>query len=181
MKALIADHWKMLTELGYNPITKTFSGHAGIDYDINADTPFLEAIKKTLPKLTVVDHTRRDIKSVVQSVEKAAMQLRFNTLTISQVSKKHIKLILEKISKTKELSAKRYNLYRSYLSSIFNELEEIEAVAANPVRSVKKLKEFKKLRVIPTPEQRKMIDDYIKEKMNVFINSFTCFSIAAVG
>ncbi len=171
-KSLIEDELHKLRELGYNPITNTFITPLECEYEIDPETPFIAALWKALDKLPVVKDTRKDMKSVVNGVKKAALQLRFDQLPINKISRRHIKMILDRCSKNNaRWSARRYNMYRSYLLMIFKELVELEAVTANPIRDISKMKEIKRLRPVLSDAQRVKIDEHLA-KVDVRFQAF---------
>jgi len=149
---------------GYNPITKITISPTIIIYEIEPDTPFILALDKSFARLKITKLNRYSIKSCLKWVTKSIRQLRFDSLQIDQVRRKHIKLILEQCEKNQpRWSAQTYNHYRAYLMMLFKELLELDCIDLNPVAEIKKVPIDKKLRELPTSKQRKEIDDYLKK------------------
>ena len=162
---VMEEHKYLLEHLGYNPILKKCISPVRTEYEVDPNTRFIDALKSAAGKLKLVDSTKSDLNSIIRGVEKAATDLRFTTLPISQIRRKHIKSILEHIGNTNpKFSANRFNKYRSYLLMLFKELEELEATDVDPITKISKQKIVHKMRELLTPEQRIMIDKYLKEK-----------------
>ena len=154
----------MLINEGYNPITKQSIAPVIADYEIDPNTLFIPALKKAAEKLKLVASTKSDMNSVIKGISTAANQLRYSTLPICQVRRKHIRSILEHIGTTnKKFSANRFNKYRSYLMMLFKELVELEATDTNPIREISKQKVVHKMRELLTPDQRIQVDKHLKE------------------
>jgi integrase len=150
-----------LTKFNYNPITKKTD--EPVEGQINPDMIFTDALYAALDKLNYVPKAKIDVKSIIRGVEKAAKKVGLSSLAISEVSRKHIKMLLEQCFKMNpRFSAKRYNKYRAYLLGLFKELAELEAIEINPVRDISKMKETTKLRQILSKEQRAAIDKHLK-------------------
>jgi len=160
---VIIDTELQLLKDGYNPITKRTIAPVTIIYEIEPNTPILSALNKSFERIKITKFNRYSIKSCLKWVTKSIKQLRFDGLQINQVRRKHIKLILEQCEKNQSRwSAQTYNHYRAYLMMLFKELLELDAIELNPVTALKKMPVERKLRILPTNEQRKLIDDYLK-------------------
>lgn len=117
---------------GYNHITGQSIAPVEIEGDIDPNTPVLNALDMALARLSYEPHTREDIESVLKYFGEAAGQLRLDMLPISEVRRKHVKLILAQTGKNKGgWSATNFNKYRGYLMSLFKELVSCEAMDAN--------------------------------------------------
>ncbi|GAA4328664.1 hypothetical protein [Flaviaesturariibacter amylovorans] len=186
---IIKDEAHKLDVLGFNPITGQYAyGAPEIIYEIDPYSKFIPALRAALVRLHLEERTRRDMKYVIDAVEKAAKQLRYWELPISQIARRHIKTILTHLGAahkpdapkgltkiTKAWTATTYNRYRAYLMMLFKELVECEAVTANPVRDVSEMKIFKKLRAVLTDEQRTLIDEHLAKvapRFHMFVNLF---------
>lgn len=151
-----------LLKNGYNLHTGQYINEQQVFYEIDPATPFIKALWKAFDKTTGVTGTRTDIKSVITGVEKAARELRFSEIPISQVSRKYINAILQRCRETnKRFSAHRHNKYRAYLMKLFKQLIQMEAIQVNPMHDVAKMKETKKLRATLTREQRQLVNDHL--------------------
>lgn len=162
-KDVINNELATLKKEGFNPITSQFMiDQQQVFYEIDPATPFIKALWKAFEKTTGVTGTRTDIKSVITGVEKAARELRFSEIPISQVSRKYINAILQRCRETnKRFSAHRHNKYRAYLMKLFKQLIQMEAIQVNPMHDVAKMKETKKLRATLTREQRQLVNDHL--------------------
>lgn len=86
-------------------------------------------------------------------------------MPVSEISRKHIKIIFEYLEVNDQLSAHRYNKYRCYLMIFFKELMELETVDSNPIRDISKRK---KIRELLSNEERQKIDSYLKPNFYTF-------------
>lgn len=175
---LIDEETKDLTIRGYNPITMQYMAEAIDDFagDIPPDTPFIDALRAALPKLSIGHRTRIGIRSVIKGVEKAAVQLRFHEMPISNIGRRHIKKILERCQAiSPNWSNQRFNAYRAYLLMLYNELVEQEAVAGNPVRDITKKPVTQKIKAVLTADERTAVDSHLSAvfpKFHAFVHLF---------
>ena len=152
---------------GYNPITKTTS--VPLNSDIEPNTPLSQAIVFAQSKIKVGSQTALDIRSVIKYTQDAAKNLRLNILPVSQIKKKHIKLMLDNLGTFKEKwSSNQYNYYRAHLMMLFNILMEYDATDVNPVLGIKKQKHVVKQREVLTPDERKIVNKHLYENNYTF-------------
>lgn len=157
---LLNNEMDLLLTRGYNPITNSFS--VPDNAEVNPRTPFIEALWLVYKKVKAVKGTLVDIKCVIRGTEKAATALNYNNLPICDVSRKHIKLILEQCLKTNpRFSADRYNKYRYYLVRLFKELIELEAATYNVPRDISKMKVTQKIRQTLSDDERKIVNEHL--------------------
>lgn len=142
---------------GYNPFAKTQVTFCGDE--ISCGSSILTALNYAFNKLSVAKTTKRDIKYLLTQIAKAIKLLSYEDYQISKVSKKVVKQILETACKTPD----RFNKGRSYLMILFSELCELEIVDVNPVRDLKKKKIIKRIRTVLSDEERKIVNDYLKD------------------
>lgn len=163
-KAMAEEIDKLMNEC-YNPFQKPqlIINEKEIG-DVTLHTPILEALRTVSKKLSVSDPTKRDIKFMLSLIEKAVKFLGFQTLPISNVGKKILKMILETASN----SADRFNKNRSYLMILFSELCELEVVNSNPLRDIKKKKVVKHIRQVLTNEERVLVNDHLEKNYPEF-------------
>ncbi len=163
IKVIMDELLYLLQYEGFNPITKTrYVPTKSID--IEATTKWLDALKYAFGKITVEKSTRSDMKCCLKAIAGASDELRLNAMQVSQVRRKHIKLVLEHLNS----SPHRFNKFRSYLMSLFKELVEIEATDLNPVVGISKKKTIGKLREILTHDERILINNHLKENYYSF-------------
>jgi integrase len=119
------------------------------------------------------DSTMEDLKIIVRKIKLSSSQLRYDDIAISEISRKHIKLIIDNLEKTDgEFSAHKFNKYRSYLSIIFSEFVEWEAVQSNIIRDISKRKQVKNIREVLTKDQRIQVVEHLK-KFHPEFHTFT--------
>lgn len=156
---------RMLIIDGYNPITKSNKVPTAIQSDIPGSTLFINALRSALSTIKVGKGSKYDLTSIIKYVESAADALSLDTLQIDQVKRKHIKLILEHLGKTKKRwSANTHNWYLSYLTIIFNELIEFEAIEHNPVSKISRMNNPSFIRETLSKDQRHLVDHHLRKK-----------------
>jgi len=128
------------------------------------DTPMVDSLKLAYNQVSVSERTKRDLKYLIDMIDKAAKHLNLQNLSISDVTRKTVKLILEEISST----ADRFNKHRSYLMILLSELCEAEAIDNNPVRDIKKKKIVKHLRTVLTEEERVRVNQHLQDNYPAF-------------
>lgn len=175
--ALIRQEEELLDVLGFNPITRQYMAPPDdVMYEISPRTPFVAALRIALDKVDVVHHTRTDMRSVVNNIEKASCVLydnqnmkRYSDLAIGQVSRRHIKALLDYFSRNNpRWSNNRFNMYKAYISMLFKELLEAEACEVNPARDIAAKKKTRKLRAVLTPAEEQRIDEHLKRNHYTF-------------
>lgn len=145
----------------YNPITNRIMSAEHV-YDVDPRTPLVQALQFALENLDGVKGTKQDAKSVLKYVGLAALEIGYSRLPVCEVSKKHIKILLEYMKrKDPSFSDKKFNRYRSNLYMLFSILEDVEAVQHNPCEKVKRKKVIKRKRITLTPEERKTVSEYL--------------------
>ena len=159
---------KLFLDKGYNPITKTYmiepvQEEKNFLKELSEETPFNIALDLAISSLKKAESTMNDLNAVVKNVKKSATQLRYNDISVSEITRKHIKLIIDNLEKVDgEFSAHKFNKYRSYLSIIFSELLEWEAIKSNIVRDISKRKQEKNIREVLTKDQRTQVVNHLK-------------------
>jgi integrase len=138
---------------GYNPFQKKT-----LAASTDEKRTIIEALNYAFTKTVVADLTRRDIKYSITQFDKAITVLGLEQMSISEVTRKHVKLILDESSSSND----RFNKNRSGLMILFSILTELEMVNTNFVRDVKRKKTVKKIRQILTPAERVIVDNHLK-------------------
>lgn len=162
ISALLEDELQRLHS-GYNPITNITLGEMDFDYEIDPNTSAIKAIEKACNRIEGAKSTLSDLKTVKKHFTTSLRQLRIDSTPIKDLKRRHVKVALEHLSKTRNYTNGRYNKVRSYVMMIFAELVDLEAMEVNPVREIKKAKTLKKLKVILTEKERKKVFSYLKE------------------
>ncbi len=161
---LIEEELYQLKTNGVNPITGKKNEEIERFYEILPSTPFIEALYQVFKTLKYDKTTLSDLKGILKGVNLAATELRINNIPVSEIRRRHIKMILEYCPEIiKGWSAKRFNRYRAYLSILFKELVELETIESNPIREISKQKITKVAREILNVEERKKINTFLKE------------------
>jgi site-specific recombinase XerC len=151
-----------LQQEGYNPITGLYTAEI-MAAPVKASTPFIDALRVVEKRISGSKSTKRDLRSILGFISKAALQLGLAQAPVSSVSRKHIKMLLAQIEANQEReSAHRYNKNRTYLMMLYKELIELEAVETNPVREISKKQRLVPIRTVLAGEERKKIDKHLK-------------------
>ncbi|EJL66329.1 tyrosine-type recombinase/integrase [Flavobacterium sp. CF136] len=176
-KLLLEEIPKLFEEMGYNPITKQYMIETESEpepedkylTEICPDTPFLTALDLAHKSIKVVESTYNDIKYMLDRFKVAAQQLRFEEIKIYDIKRKHIRFTLDQLEKTEEsFSAHKFNKYRGYLSTLYKELMEYEAVESDIILEIKKRVHETQIREILTEEQRKYVNEHLKNNFPDF-------------
>lgn len=157
---LIESELELLRD-GFNPFKKEILPSSNTD--VSPYTPFITALRVAYTKIHCVSGTMKDINSILKGTEAAAKSLSIDKKPIKDVTRKYFKLIFEQCRKDNlRFTNNRQNVYRKWLKKLFDELIEMEAVESNPLVFIKKEKTVKKDRRLPTDEERKEINNYLK-------------------
>ena len=167
IEALLDDEVERLKD-GFNPISKKFIHEEFEDYPIPPNTQFYKALKKASKELEVAHTTKLDIKGVLKYLKSAISKLKYDKLEISQVRRRHIRLLLNTVQKRENISDNRYNKVRAYTSMLFNELIQLESIESNPVKLIKKKKVVKRARKLIDEDKLIEIDEYLKSNVYTF-------------
>jgi integrase len=168
---ILAHLERLLKVEGYNPIMEKVVTPLNGPQIIDPLLPLIPALRKASELVSTgkAETVKRDLRGIVATIEKAVVQLRFADLSISDVSRKHIKLILDQVQVIRKSdSAHRYNKFRTHLMMLFAELVELEAIEDNPVKSIKKKKGLKKIRPVLSHEERKRVDLFLQSNYYSF-------------
>lgn len=167
---LLRNELKLLQERGYNPITRSFNPPIiNRQCDIEPGTPFISALNKAKDRLSITHRTKIDMNSVIKVVARAARQLGLSDLDIGDVTRRHLKNILDQCAiNSSKFSNARYNTYRGYLMMIFKELVELEAAPGNPVRDISKKPVTRMLKKVLSEDQRLKIDEHLAKVFPAF-------------
>tara|TARA_B110000114_G_scaffold130776_1_gene136974 strand:+ start:165 stop:1310 length:1146 start_codon:yes stop_codon:yes gene_type:complete len=99
------------------------------------------AIEKKKPNLA--PKTYVGYKSTLRFVVKAIYALNMEFLIITDLSRKHIKIIFEKITRDRNWSNKSYNKNLGYFQAVLKELIQWDVIESNPCNNIVRLKEEK--------------------------------------
>jgi hypothetical protein len=176
VRELMEVELKELTLLGFNPITAKHLAPAVTRNVINPDTPFLQALQLAFEKGGYNSRTKTDIRSVLNYVGQAAVQLQLDHIAIREIKPSNVLQILEQCGQIKKYwSNNSYNVYIKYLSILFANILQYGAIEFNPARGLRKKKTIKTQRAILTPEECRRIHEFTKrfdERLRRFIHIF---------
>jgi len=164
VRELLETEVRTLKEKGYNPITDRTLLPENISGDISPTTPFIEALYYALDKLKCTPENKISVRCSLNYFSKSAINLKYDCIPIKDITKKYIKSILDHCYKIKSYwSANQFNTYKKDISSLFTLLEEFEVASHNPTKGVKKQKVVKRIRKTLTEEERKKVNDFLRE------------------
>ncbi|URM37125.1 tyrosine-type recombinase/integrase [Flavobacterium anhuiense] len=176
-KLLLEEIPKLFQEQGFNPITKQYmiekvpesSFQERYLTEICPETPFTVALRLAHESIKVADSTYKDIKYMLAKFIPAAEHLKFDSLQIAEVKRKHIRFTLDYLEKTEEsFSAHKFNKYRGYLSTLFKEIIEFEAIESDIVLDIKKRIHETKIRETLSEEDRIKVNAHLKQNFPDF-------------
>lgn len=166
--ALVYSELVRMLQDGFNPITGV---KCNLDKpsEIDPFSPWISALEIVKDKLKLEASTLADLKCCIGSLKNASHKLQMSTLPINQVTRKHIKIVLENIDLDKGgVTAHKFNKLRSYLMMLFKELIELEAIEINPVRDISKRKTIKRVRLVLNNDERVIVNNHLKSKYYAF-------------
>lgn len=170
IKEMMANEMEKLLKYAFNPITGDAITPADNDHDIDPRMPFPAAMDKALARLTCGKDMKKIVTNCLKVIQKAIRSLYLQHMPISEVRRKHIRIILDEVGRQKNgWSASNFNHHRAYLQMIFNELIELEATEIDPVSKIKKMKQIRKIRKVLTPDERKKVNEHL------FANHYTFY------
>lgn len=157
-KKLLSEMNHALKEEGYNPRTeKCTPPPPEIIYEIDRQMPVAKALQAAFDRLDPMP-SLRNIKSTLKYVKRAIAALNYNELQICQVTKRHVRYILEQCGKTNpRWSSNRWNHYRTDLYTLFSVLDGVEAIDHNPVIKVQIKDVIQGIRDTLTPKEREKV------------------------
>ncbi|NCT92961.1 MAG: hypothetical protein GXC72_00930 [Chitinophagaceae bacterium] len=153
---LINMEMKRLQIDGFNPITKQYCIDAYNTPVVDPNTPLITAMEMALKNMSVPKTTAANVKSCLKYVTVAIRKMRWDYLVLKDVSRKHIKAILDACN----LSEVSYNHYRAYLMMLFKQIDYHEV---NPASGVAKKALPKKIRPIMVKELRQKVEHHYTE------------------
>lgn len=203
IKGLIEEEREMIEDRHYNPITECFmTPSTSPDYTVlSPTTPFIKALEEVLKHKSankgIQNESERvkesdnyiNMKSVLKYIKMAAIAVDYDKIPIKDISKFHIRHLLEETGKIKQAieNKKRkhlrkevwtnnnYNSYRAHLMMFYTELDDWGAVDNNPVEKIKIKEHVPEERETLTEEQRQFIDKHLHEhhyEFWIFLNIF---------
>lgn len=136
---------KLFEDKGYNPITKQYmikeQELIPADDVLHPKLNFIKALRIAYPMLSVSEGVTKEIKRIINKIEKSANEQRIE-FTICEVHSGHIRDLLDYL----KLTPNEYNKYLTHLSIVLSDLVEKRMVFHNPIKDIKKKKTVKKIR-----------------------------------
>lgn len=173
-RQIIEAELKVLRE-GFNPFKKTFVA-TETNFEVNAYTPFIEALWTAVKKIRASEGHIISLKSVVRGVEKSARQLDIHRMALRDVTMKYFNRIFEQCYKNNSnFTGSTHNRYKKSLHRIYRELFKMEAIETNPLALIEKVRATKQVRVMPTEKERKKINKFLKTKRYTFWRAIQLF------
>jgi site-specific recombinase XerC len=124
---------------------------------------FAEALEFAYKQKQMEPHTKEDVASVLRYVKQAITAEGMNGLMISQVERKHVKMLLDRCGQIKTTwTNNTFNQYRKYLNILFGELMQYDAIQNNPIMGIKKMKSLIKTRTVLSTDERKKVSHSLK-------------------
>jgi integrase len=180
-RLLMAEILFMLQKEGYNPWKKVIAGSENGTKALSPNTLIIEAMEIAQKEIkTCVG----DIKSVLKYTIPAIIECRFQYLQVSEFRRRHMRIVLDHVKKSKQLaatqkpkpgqqkantwSANTFNYYRAHLQMVFEKLIEYDVIEANPLDKIKKEKYITPEREVLTTEERAFVNSYLKASKYTF-------------
>jgi integrase len=165
---------KKLIENEIISLKNGFNPFANKTIFLNEQLTLIQALERAFNSLTVSDLTKRDLQTTINLFKKSIIDLGWSNVLISEISRKHLRVLLDESSNT----ADRFNKNRSYLMILISVLCELELVSTNYIRDIKKKKVTKHIREVLTDEQRVTVNIHLQDNypnfhrfMHIFFHS----------
>jgi site-specific recombinase XerC len=132
--------------------------------EVSTYTPLMDALTWALARMRIERSTRIDAEHYLGRMRTAAERLGLSMRPLGEVRKKDLRAILREAC----AQSYAYNKARSYLMSMVEELVDEEAVETNMVRDIKRMKATRRIRETLTMDQRKQVDQHLRENYPTF-------------
>ena len=154
---------------GWNPEKKGLPQPEDLGYNIIQAFDFaFEIFKGKLAKKTFQDYS-----SVYRAIKPTILSLGWQNHDIKEFDSYHIKILLDKVKKSKKWSNKRYNKASNVLRSIFTALKKEFIIKNNPVQGLDYLPEETPIEMeLITPEEQTLIIQHFNNvcpNFNIFL------------
>lgn len=170
-RALIEGERDKLDNQLYNPITGKYHITPDDVQEITPNMPFIQALKEAKKLLKAGKECVQDIGYAINAMEAGATKIYDKTyqkpyiaLPISVINSKHLEYTLVQCRKNNpEMTAYRYNRFRTYLIMLFKVLKRVHAATSNPALELEiDYTWVKTKREILTDEEALIIDINLK-------------------
>jgi len=167
---LIDQEIDLLDRRMWNPVTNQFMKQTPVEK--TTSFALKDALWWGFEKLTCIQQTKNDIKSVINGFLTAAhdlfdpeLMLPFDQIPVRQFTRSKVYHTLDKCAElNKRFTNNRQNVYKAYLSSVYRILMRYEIVEHNVMKDIEKRKTIKKQRAILTLEQEQLVNDHLLAK-----------------
>lgn len=154
---------------GWNPSKKGLPQPEDLGYNIIQAFDFaFEIFKGKLAKKTFQDYS-----SIYRAIKPTILSLGWQNHDIKEFDSYHIKILLDKVKKSKKWSNKRYNKAANVLRSIFTALKKEFIIKNNPVQGLDYLPEETPIEMeLITPEEQTLIIQHFNNvcpNFNIFL------------
>jgi len=157
-KAILENELEQLLA-GWNPIRKVQMVDESIDYtSLNPELPFINAFRLALDRLTATEKHKRQVRVILNRIEKSAEKLHLRAVTIQNLKRRELKSILTEC----KFPDSYFNHAKGYISSLFVELIEEECCDTNLARDIRRKKTTSKPRETLGKEELKTVMNYLK-------------------
>jgi integrase len=164
VRILIADEEKRLQN-GFNPVTKeTVSGQMAENISLMT---LRQSLEYAFNKINATPEHKINTKSAKKYFLQSAELLNYHNIPIKEITRRHLKIILEGIGKlkvqtkegwvSKKWNNALYNDYRTLIASLFKILHDEDIVSHNTMLDVPKLKKIRNPRRVITIEEKEII------------------------
>jgi integrase len=180
-KLLIAAELKRL-KAGWNPFHNKIITNSPDKYNIADTTLFIPALYKALERKKLDENYYKHIKNyILPNVEKAAINLGYSLMYITEVKRKHIIFILDHLGETNErFSNYSYNRFRTDLKILFRELVLIDVIETNIMNDIPVKQLEQKEKNVLSKAERVFINKLLEEKypsfnrlLHIYFHGFT--------
>lgn len=166
---------------GYNPFFKNSMIKREMPVTVGPTTLIIPALRSALERIDIEPAYKKHIGNyVIPNIEKAAKELYYSSLFISEVKRRHIIFMLDHLKQVnKRFTDNTFNRFRTDLKILFKELVSIECIENNPIDENLPVKRVEaKERKVLSMAERKFLNELLADKypafhryLNIFFHS----------
>ncbi|SHN42184.1 tyrosine-type recombinase/integrase [Chitinophaga sp. CF418] len=161
---------------GWNPITDPkfklrHSPKTSANKENVVSLSISAALKWALDKKKLSNKSRLGYASQINHIETAITNLFYDGITITQLTRFHVKTILQQVETDRSLSDHGYNKYKDVISSMLGELEQWEIIEYNPASKIpsREVPESEKYKALTAEEKQKIAEHLCLEHPLYFV------------
>jgi len=160
--ALLAEITRLLKD-GANPITSELQAPIQVNYEVDPETGFIDALYFALEKKKpdIERPTYNTLSSMLGFIATAARAMNTYNFPAGKLTPREVSITLDRACVDK--NNKTYNRYKKDLSGLFKVLCPLVGIA-NPVTGLPNKQVKKEVKTILTDEQRRLVDRHLKKK-----------------